>query len=76
VAGSLELADVEAVAGIGPDVLGVRGAACLGGRSGKISIRRVRELRRRLGQWPSGETRDNGPEFATLRLAKSLKNNA
>jgi (5-formylfuran-3-yl)methyl phosphate synthase len=65
VAGSLALDDVGAVARIGPDVLGVRGAACLGGRSGKISIRRVRELRQRLGSGPSGETRDHRPELAT-----------
>jgi uncharacterized protein (UPF0264 family) len=67
VAGSLELDDVEPVARAGPDVLGVRGSACLGGRGGQISIRRVRELRRRLSHGPSGETRDQGADPAMAR---------
>jgi uncharacterized protein (UPF0264 family) len=76
VAGSLELDDLEPVAGAGPDVVGVRGSACLGGRGGQISIRRVRELRRRLAHGPSGETRDHGADLGMARWAKSLKNNA
>jgi uncharacterized protein (UPF0264 family) len=47
-AGGLGLEDLEAVAAAGPDVVGVRGAACEGGREGRISAARVRGLRRRL----------------------------
>ncbi|HEY0776746.1 MAG TPA: (5-formylfuran-3-yl)methyl phosphate synthase, partial [Gemmatirosa sp.] len=36
---------VRIVREIGPDVVGVRGAACDGGRTGRISAERVRALR-------------------------------
>lgn len=45
-AGSLSLSDVERVKPVEPDILGFRGAACAGGRSGGLSLSRVRELRR------------------------------
>ena len=47
VAGSL---DPEAVSRLGvvPDVLGIRGAACRGGRSGSVDAGRVAEMRSRL----------------------------
>lgn len=48
VAGSLDLASVGRVAGLA-DVIGVRGAACTGGRMGAVDGGRVRELRHRLG---------------------------
>jgi uncharacterized protein (UPF0264 family) len=76
VAGSLDLNDVEQVARARPDVLGVRGAACEGGRAGQISTERVRELCQRLGHAPSGETRDRAADQASGRRAKSLKNKA
>jgi hypothetical protein len=47
VAGSLDLASIERVADLA-DVVGVRGAACLGGREGRVDAARVGELRRRL----------------------------
>lgn len=43
-AGSLSAAGVRAAAGLEPHVVGVRGAACDGGRSGRVSEARVREL--------------------------------
>ena len=46
VAGKLTLADLDVVRGSNADVAGVRGAACIGGRLGRISASRVRELRR------------------------------
>ncbi len=64
VAGALGLDDVELVTRADPDVLGVRGSACEGGRGGKISTTRVRELRERLGHGPSGETRDRAADRA------------
>ena len=46
VAGKLQADDVERLAGIGPDVVGVRGAACDGGRQGRVSAERVATLHR------------------------------
>ena len=46
-AGSLDGPELEAVAGIA-DVVGVRGAACRGGRSGVVDAALVRALRERL----------------------------
>ncbi|HET7601181.1 MAG TPA: (5-formylfuran-3-yl)methyl phosphate synthase [Gemmatimonadales bacterium] len=45
VAGSLRLEHLPEIAALGPDLVGVRGAACEGGRGGTVSARRVRELR-------------------------------
>lgn len=48
IAGGLRLADLERVAAAWPEVLGVRGAACTGGREGTVNSMRVLTLRRRL----------------------------
>jgi uncharacterized protein (UPF0264 family) len=45
-AGSLALADLPRLAALGVDVAGVRGAACDGGRAGRLSAARVRRLLR------------------------------
>lgn len=47
VAGSLDLAALDRLAGIA-DVVGVRGAACRGGREGRVDPIMVRRLRERL----------------------------
>jgi uncharacterized protein (UPF0264 family) len=47
-AGGLGLDDLEQVSAASPDVVGVRGAACNGGRGGRVNRMRVRGLRRRL----------------------------
>jgi len=47
-AGALTLENVEAVSEAGADVVGVRGAACEGGRQGRVTANRVRALRQRL----------------------------
>ena len=44
-AGKLAAADLPLVRAAGADIAGVRGAACDGGRSGRISAERVRDLR-------------------------------
>jgi (5-formylfuran-3-yl)methyl phosphate synthase len=44
IAGRLNVADFEWIAMTGADVVGVRGAACVGGRTGRISEDRVRTL--------------------------------
>lgn len=48
VAGSLTLEDVEIVAAARADIVGVRGAACQGGRQGQVRANRVRAIRQRL----------------------------
>ncbi|MFL5402017.1 MAG: (5-formylfuran-3-yl)methyl phosphate synthase [Gemmatimonadales bacterium] len=47
-AGALEPTDFELMYGIGPDVVGVRGAACEGGREGLVTAERVSALRQAL----------------------------
>jgi uncharacterized protein (UPF0264 family) len=52
VAGSLRLEDLPRVAAAGPDVAGLRGAVCVGGRAGALSGELVRRARRALGSAP------------------------
>lgn len=49
-AGKLGLDDIVAVAASGADIIGVRGAACDGGREGRVTAARVVLLRRRAHQ--------------------------
>jgi uncharacterized protein (UPF0264 family) len=51
-AGSLDGDAIARLAGLA-DVVGVRGAACRGGRSGEVDAGRVAELRRRVGRRPA-----------------------
>ena len=53
-AGGLRIEDFEEVAAIHPDVVGVRGAACIGGRAGQLSALRVKELHERLATLSRG----------------------
>jgi len=46
-AGSLDLAALDRIAGLA-DVVGIRGAACLGGRSGRLDAGMVRKFRGRM----------------------------
>jgi hypothetical protein len=46
VAGRLQAGDLEFVRNAGADIAGVRGAACEGGRTGRIASEKVRALRR------------------------------
>ncbi len=88
-AGALTLENVDAVSAAGPDVVGVRGAACEGGRQGRVTIARVRALRQRLDAFGSnspvdylrgcrsgGETRDEAANPVPSNGAKLLKTNA
>jgi uncharacterized protein (UPF0264 family) len=50
VAGRLQIDDLDFVRDAGADVAGVRGAACEGGRTGRITSERVRALRRACHQ--------------------------
>ena len=53
VAGRLASRDVITVANAGADVIGFRGAACDGGRSGVVTLKRVHLLRRCIDGVPS-----------------------
>jgi uncharacterized protein (UPF0264 family) len=85
-AGSLSVGDVYDVCRVGPDVIGFRGAACDGGRSGRVSVERVRELREQMDLEPAvggsaypakpgRETQDDGPYPSMATPPKSRKNN-
>jgi uncharacterized protein (UPF0264 family) len=54
VAGRLQIDDLDFVRAAGADVAGVRGAACEGGRTGRITIERVRALRHACQGPPEG----------------------
>jgi uncharacterized protein (UPF0264 family) len=71
-AGSLRPRDLALVSRAKPDVVGVRGAACSGGRRGRVSEDRVRRFRQAL-EWTVRETRDTGAISSGLTLAKSRK---
>ena len=71
-AGSLRPRDLALVGRAQPDVVGVRGAACSGGRQGRVSEDRVRRFRRAL-EWAVRETRDTGAISSVLTAAKSRK---
>jgi uncharacterized protein (UPF0264 family) len=49
VAGRLGAADLPVVRDLGADIAGVRGAACEGGRAGRVSTSLVRQLRAAVG---------------------------
>jgi uncharacterized protein (UPF0264 family) len=71
-AGSLRPRDLAPVARAHPDVVGVRGAVCSGGRQGQVSEDRVRRFRLAL-EWAVRETRDTGAISSVLTAAKSRK---
>lgn len=48
VAGKLTAEDLPLAAAAGADIVGVRGAACAGGRNGQVEAARVQELRARI----------------------------
>jgi (5-formylfuran-3-yl)methyl phosphate synthase len=88
-AGALTLENVDTVSAVGADVVGVRGAACEGGRQGRVTVTRVRALRQRLDAFGSyspgglpggcrsgGETRDEAAIPVSYNGAKLLKANA
>ena len=53
-AGRLTRDDVARLQDVNPDIVGVRGAACIGGRGGRVSAERVRMLK---AMWPSSVAR-------------------
>ncbi len=52
VAGKLRLEDIARVREAGADIVGVRGAACDGGRLGRVATDLVRALRDAITPWP------------------------
>jgi uncharacterized protein (UPF0264 family) len=80
-AGELKLADLEVLSKVRPDVIGVRGAACEGGRGGVVTAARVWALRQRLsdlglGDPGVGETPGSGADSGALTGRNSLGINA
>lgn len=88
-AGALTLESVDTVCTAGADVVGVRGAACEGGRQGRVQATLVRALRDRLdafqlyatgdlakGRALDGETRDGAANPLPDSGPKSRKANA
>jgi uncharacterized protein (UPF0264 family) len=73
-AGSLRPRDLALVCRAQPDVLGIRGAACSGGRGGQVSEDRVRRFRLAL-EWAVRETRDTGAISSRPTAAKYRKLN-
>jgi (5-formylfuran-3-yl)methyl phosphate synthase len=71
-AGSLLAWDLPLVCQAQPDVIGVRGAACSGGRLGLVSKNRVRRFREALER-AVRETRDTGAISFGSTAAKSRK---
>jgi uncharacterized protein (UPF0264 family) len=71
-AGSLRAGDLTLVCQADPDVIGVRGAACLGGRLGTVSEERVCRLRLAL-RMAVRETRESGAISSVQTGAKSRK---
>ena len=71
-AGSLRPGDLALVGRAHPDVVGVRGAACSGGRQGQVSEDRVRRFRLAL-EWAVRETRETGAISSVPTAAKSRK---
>ena len=71
-AGSLRPRDLALVGRAQPDVVGVRGAACSGGRQGQVSEDRVRRFRLAL-EWAVRETRETGAISSVPTAAKSRK---
>jgi (5-formylfuran-3-yl)methyl phosphate synthase len=59
-AGSLRAEDFERLAPIGPDLVGIRGAACAGDRVGRIDPERVHTLIRARDTWARGRTATSG----------------
>jgi (5-formylfuran-3-yl)methyl phosphate synthase len=74
-AGSLRPRDLALVGQAHPDVVGVRGAVCSGGRQGQVSEDRVRRFRLAL-EWAVRETRETGAITSVPAAAKSRKLNA
>ncbi len=70
VAGALRPGGLDAVKAATPDVVGFRGAACEGGRSGLVSAARVARLRRQIGR------PDNEVSGALRPMASGASQNA
>lgn len=58
IAGQLPLERLDTAAGLGPDVVAVRGAVCIGGRAGPVCPARVRAASRRIGTLPMADMAD------------------
>ncbi len=73
VAGSLGLAELMRAAALGPDVIGVRGAACSGGRSGVVRASRVKALQVALSRESGSSAANRKTPTSPRRLVSILK---
>jgi uncharacterized protein (UPF0264 family) len=73
IAGSLGLSELTRAAALSPDVIGVRGAACSGGRSGTVEASRVAPLRAALRQESVAVAANRKTRPFARRLAPILK---
>ena len=73
VAGKLRVGDLASVSNAGADIAGVRGAACIGGRNGRVSSHLVRALGRSISsrQAPDHIDRSWHPRMGELRNCKT-----
>ena len=78
--GSLALADISIAVSTGADIIGVRGAACVGGRNGSVDRERVSALRAAVAQAGSVsrihspiEARPSGPVIRSAIPAGSTR---
>jgi uncharacterized protein (UPF0264 family) len=72
-AGSLEAGDLPAVRQTAPDIVGFRGAACVGSRAGAVSLRRVQLLRLAMLEPDSGFVQETGLPGGQINGAKRPK---
>jgi (5-formylfuran-3-yl)methyl phosphate synthase len=71
-AGRLDLPDIPAAVATGSDIIGIRGAACVGGRTGRLSAELVRGFRQRLAT----SVAEAEPERAKHQTAPDAANTA
>jgi len=70
--GSLGVKDVETLIELGPDLIGVRGSVCEGGRLGRISAQKVRELLETIEHHQDLYSKRNPPSHFKAFLRRAL----
>jgi uncharacterized protein (UPF0264 family) len=78
-AGSLREADLAAIAAVGPDLVGARGALCAGGREGRLDARRVTGFHAALADaWGAARSARDGraPRLEASRSARRGRRSA
>ena len=72
-AGSLRAEDLARLAPLGPDLVGVRGAACVGDRvGGRVDADRVRALVRARDAWRDGPALEGAQVAVDIKTSRSI----